>query len=401
MDIFRSIKEIDRTKYFIVKYFLESKTSLKDAAFNLAVGQSIGNPSARSEWETPEIIENHCCKILGDPLELEKVKSGEIEIAFPEANISLERNGISHLLVQAIGGQVDIENITKCHLLDINFTKKMENYFLGPKIGLKEVKKYCGVSDKNPLFGGITKPKIGLSPERHLDLVKCLIDNGCNFIKEDEILVDPDHCPMRSRVDKVVNYLSNSSQKVFYCVSVHSDQNNIREYIKYYYDNGANGFHVNFHCGIGVYQSIRRLDLPVLLHYQKSGDRILHNKQHDFHIDEALLLKLVAKSGCGSAHTGMIGGYMQDDEPEMIKKVNMLTSLNCIPALSCGMHAGLIDFIKDKLGHGNWMANVGGALFSHPMGTAAGVRALRQAIDQNYKQEYFASINKWGKKVEN
>jgi ribulose 1,5-bisphosphate carboxylase large subunit-like protein len=43
------------------------------------------------------------------------------------------------------------------------------------------------------------------------------------------------------------------------------------------------------------------------------------------------------------------------------------------------------------------MANVGGALTSHPSGTLAGVRAMRQAIDGNYGPEYEEAIKKWGK----
>ncbi len=35
-------KDIDLEKYFVVTYFLESKTSLREAAWNLAIGQSIG-----------------------------------------------------------------------------------------------------------------------------------------------------------------------------------------------------------------------------------------------------------------------------------------------------------------------------------------------------------------------
>lgn len=398
MDIFRD--KVDKTKYFVVKYFLESKTSLKDAAFNLAVGQSTGSPSARSEFETPQLIEDHCCKIIGDPVELEKVKSGEIDIAFPEANLNLWSGGVSHLLVSCLGGQVDIDNITKCHLLDISFTPTMEKFFSGPLVGLKEVKEYCKIPEKQPIFGGICKPKCGMSPDRHLDLVKVLIDNGCNFIKEDEILVDQNHCRMSSRVEKVMNYLRGQNNKVFYCVSVHMDHSDQLDTISAMRINyGINGVHVNFWCGYGVYSSIRQLNLPILLHYQKSGDKILHNKQHDFHIDEGLLLKLAAKSGCGSLHSGMLGGYLDESEESIIAKVNMLVGLNAISALSCGFHPGLVDYVKSKIGHGNWMANVGGSLFSHPNGTKAGVRAMREAINGVKGVDYALAIEKWGYKV--
>ena len=60
INIFNS--HIDVSKYVLVQYFLSSKTSLRDAAWNLAIGQSVGNPSVRNEWETEELFENHSCK---------------------------------------------------------------------------------------------------------------------------------------------------------------------------------------------------------------------------------------------------------------------------------------------------------------------------------------------------
>lgn len=50
------------------------------------------------------------------------------------------------------------------------------------------------------------------------------------------------------------------------------------------------------------------------------------------------------------------------------------------------------------LGHSNWMANVGGAITSHPMGTSAGVKAMIQAISKSYGKEYYSAIEKWGYK---
>jgi len=66
-----------------------------------------------------------------------------------------------------------------------------------------------------------------------------------------------------------------------------------------------------------------------------------------------------------------------------------------IPALSCGMHPGLVDAIRTKIGN-DWMANCGGAIHGHPGGTEAGVKAMRQSIDGTHGEEYAAAIAKWG-----
>lgn len=383
--------------YFIVSYNLQSKTNLRDACWNLAIGQSIGNPSARSEFETQEMIDNHCVLILEDESRLKSLKEGNVKFAFPEANINFATDGVSQLLVQVMGGQCDIDIITSCYVTDLKLTRNMEKCLQGPKIGLKEMKDYCGISNDKPIFGGIVKPKIGLSPERNLDLVKQMIDGGCNFIKEDEILSDPEHCPINKRVPLVMNYLRNTGLKVFYAVSIHADPSQILKRVQQVYELGGNAVHVNFHCGLGVYKSIRELNLPVLMHFQKSGDKILNCKDHRYGIDQNVIFKLVAQSGCSTLHAGMIGGYMDNETEEVKKTISILNSVNAVPALSCGMHPGLIDHIMNIVGHGNWMANVGGALSSHPMGTLSGVKAMRQAIDKNYKVEYDKAIEKWGK----
>ena len=64
MKFYRSRGEISIDKYFVATYEVISKTNLKDAAWNIAIGQSIGNPNNRNKWETDELFENHSCIIL-------------------------------------------------------------------------------------------------------------------------------------------------------------------------------------------------------------------------------------------------------------------------------------------------------------------------------------------------
>ena len=52
MNLFLNEHEIDTEKYFIATYKLESNKNLRDAAWNIAIGQSVGNPNVRNRWET-------------------------------------------------------------------------------------------------------------------------------------------------------------------------------------------------------------------------------------------------------------------------------------------------------------------------------------------------------------
>ena len=49
---------VNETGNFII-YYIRTKTTLDDAAKSIAIGQSIGNPTKRSEFESRELIEKY------------------------------------------------------------------------------------------------------------------------------------------------------------------------------------------------------------------------------------------------------------------------------------------------------------------------------------------------------
>ncbi len=377
VSIFKNHSEISSKKYFFVDYYLESSTTLRDAAWQLAIGQSVGNPNVRNSWETDELFKNHSCLIIGDENELNQLKSGLVTIAFPTININWKTDGIAHLMVNIMGGQLDINIIEKCHIKAINFPQHVKDQFLGPKFGIDGIREYTKSYDK-PLFGSIIKPKTGITPQVLLEMVKELVEGGVNFIKEDEILSDPSFCPIEERVPLVMDYLKDKN--VIYCVSIHSDYPYILDRVKQVYELGGNGVHVNFWCGLGVYKAIRELDLPIFVHFQKSGDKILTNRNHDFHIDWTVICQLAGMMGVDFIHAGMIGGYYKYPEDETIDAVKILNQHNVMPALSCGFNPSITQEVTDKVGI-NYMANVGGHIHGHLEGTKAGALAMRNSID--------------------
>lgn len=394
--IFRN--SVDQNTHFIATYDLAGKKSLKDAAWELAIGQSVGNPHVRNQWETEELFENHSCKILGNPEDMEKITSGHVKIAFPICNTNWKEDGITQLLVQVMGGQLDIDQITYCRLLKLDFPEEVLSYFKGPKFGITGIRDYLGLSDDKPLLGAIIKPKTGITPQVLLEMVKELVDNGVNFIKEDEILSNPCFCPIEERVPLVMNYIKNSGKKVVYCVCINADYPYVIDRVKKVYELGGNGVHINFWNGLGVYKSVRELDLPIFVHFQKSGDKILTDKNHRFSIRFNVICQLAGMMGVDFIHSGMWGGYCDDEEEVLRQDLDMLHRHNVMPALSCGMHPGIVNAITKRFGP-NFLANTGGAIHGHPMGTGAGVRAMRQAIDQDLeKEEYRTAIEKWGLK---
>ena len=135
-------KNVNLRENIVATYFLESKTTLEKASWELAIGQSVGNPNVRNEWETDDLFIKYSCKVMHDVSELQE-KSGIVKIAFPIVNTDWEEDGISHLLCQLMGGQMDIDNIVKCHLLKVDFPEEIKSkYFKKPKHGIDGVRKY-------------------------------------------------------------------------------------------------------------------------------------------------------------------------------------------------------------------------------------------------------------------
>ena len=397
MKFFRELTPAERERCVIATFYIESYEkigNLRDAAWALAIGQSVGNPKVRNRWENDELFELASCVIYDDEDKLSNLNSGTVKIGFPKVNTDWEGDGISHLLCQLMGGQVDIDVFKTCRLQKVEFPQDVEDYFLGPKYGISGIRKFTGRYDK-PFSGAIVKPKTGITPHVLGEMVKELLDGGVDFIKEDEILANPSFCSLEDRVEYISNIVNNCGRNVMYCFCINGDHHTILERAKFVSNNGGNGIHINFWSGLGVYNSVRRLDLPLFIHFQKSGDKILTDKRHNFGIDWNVLCDFAGLMGVDTIHAGMWGGYLSDDEDELLQTLHTLYSRNVVPALSCGMHPGVVNKIVEMFGN-DFLANCGGAVHGHPGGTLSGALAMRQAIDKSFDIEYNQAIEKWG-----
>jgi ribulose-bisphosphate carboxylase large chain len=383
--------DVDPEQYIIATYYVQSTTTLKEAALNIAIGQSVGNPKERNTWETDELFLKHSCVVTQITAMIDD-KAGLIDIAFPAANTDFATDGISHLLCQLMGGQLDIGIIEKCQLMNLRIPEIVKNEFK-KNMGINSIREKTVCFDK-PLLGGIIKPKTGLDEPMLKSMVEQMANNGINFIKEDEIMSNLPSFPLKERV-KALQPILEYHKDVIYAFCINSDPLYLGDRVKTVVDNGGNGVHINIHSGFGSYRCIRDIAPNLYIHYQKSGDKLITNIKHDYHIRWRVLCQLAVLSGVDFIHAGMLGGYANDNIEALTDCFEILVDGNVLPALSCGMHPGLVDAIRKVFGN-QWMANVGGALHGHPGGTGAGVRAMRQAIDGNHGEEYEQAIAKWG-----
>lgn len=393
-NIFRT--DIDKEKYVIVTYFLKSLTSLKDASEALSLGQSIGNIFIRSHYETDELFERHSCIVLATEKSLLKRKKGIVKIAFPVLNTHWQTE-LSHFLCQIVGGQLDITNIVSCIVKDIEFPESVKKYFFGPKFGIKGIREFTKVDNKC-LIGGIIKPKIFDDAQMLLEMTKEMVSGGINWIKEDECISSGiPFCPLEVRVPLIADYIKDKN--VIYHFAINADPAHILDRVKLVHKLAGDttvGVHVNFWCGLGVYKSIRELDLPIFLHFQQSGSKILTNKQHNFHIDFKVVVKLISMSGCDTGHIGGWGAYSEESEDELKDIIKIANNENMMSTISCGVHPGLVQALIKRFGN-DVILNSGGSIHGFPNGSKEGTMALVQARDGEIEAEqYKIAINKWG-----
>jgi len=407
-------EEADPDTHVIATYKMWAHGEAEKAVKALAIGQSIGNPDVRTQRDTPELLENHLAKIIEfTPQGKYKSAPTTAKIAFPVANYNFKEDGVTQLLCTLMGGQMDIDMIQECRLTDIEFPQIVLNSFQGPKFGLNEIKQRAKAIDR-PLLGGIIKPKTGISITQLEQMVTELIEGGVDFIKEDEVLGDPACCPFYERVPKIVDLVKRLSamqgKEVFYAPCINADPPFYAERAIFASENGANAVHLNFWAGLGAYKHLRSLDLNTAIFFQKSGDKILTEKEHKYSIDFSVICQLARMSGVDFIHAGMWGGYLSDTKEDLNKTFNTLRNevevsyKPVVASLSCGSHPGLVDTTVANFGTG-LMMNVGGAIQGHPDGTTAGARAMRQAMDKPLepdirtymqdKPELKTAIEKW------
>ncbi len=367
-------------------YELQS-ADMKKAAHAIAVGQSIGNPDIRVSRETSQLVKKHGAVV-------ESIQGNRVVIGFPAVNFG-RRDGVAYLMSVLLGGQMDIDLIESCRLLDVEFGPLLKR-FPGPRFGMEGIRAITGAENR-ALIGGIVKPKIGLSPSQLAEVCHQMASGGVDFIKEDEILGDPSWCPLKKRVPAVAEALCGF--RTIYAPCITADGSEVVRRAKLAKSLGATAVHVNLWSGLGSYWDVRKkVDIPIF--FQKSGDKVWTTGPNSLRF--SLLCKMIRLIGCDFTHAGMWGGYMSESERELEERIDALQGKWCefpkvVPSFSCGAHPGMVRAIVKRFGN-DVMISSGGAIHGHPMGTQAGARAFRQALEshQSPPPELAAAIATWG-----
>lgn len=422
-DLIRFPENIDREEYIIATYYLETPMELMKAADAFAAEQSTGT-WMRVCYETDEIREKHGAKVIGvfpipqeiyEPtlptgvdLSIFKGSEGEmtfntgiIQIAFPHINFG---DRLPNLLSTVAGNLYEMGVFTAIKLLDLEFPSSFVQEFKGPKFGIEGSRKVVRVHDR-PLIGAIIKPCVGLSPKEIAELAYQGAKGGLDFIKDDELIADPDYNKLGERVPLVMEALDNAEsetgEKTMYAFNITDRVDKILELHDLVVEHGGNCVMLNYvTAGFSALRVLaEETKVPIHCHrdFFPSFTRspFLGMSVHVFS-------KISRLAGADQLHCGAIQGKLYESDEESVQNMMVCTQefyhiKGILPVSSGGQWAGKVPVNYRKIGHVDFLHLSGAGVYAHPDGAESGARSVRQAWEatlQNISLEEYAKEHK-------
>ena len=266
--------------------------------------------------------------VLGEVKTLEQLDDEEYRVAFalPAANLDTGLGGLTNLWPVVAGEVFNFHFIKHACLEELILPATYENYYRGPGFGIGGVRNLVGVGE-GPLFGSIIKPNIGLDPQRSADVVRILSEAGFNFIKDDEICVNPSLCPLKERVEHISAvldaYRDHTGRNVLYAANVTSDFSVLGKAAEIALQSGAGGLMIDPFCtGLSALDYLRRhFDAPIYAH--RVGYGLFCLCPH-LSIEYSVFTKLFRLLGADFSH---VGGLWGTSEASRLKTAGYLNIL--------------------------------------------------------------------------
>jgi ribulose-bisphosphate carboxylase large chain len=179
---------------------------------------------------------------------------GRAVLEFPEQNWG----GDVTLLVSSLlaGEWADSAAFARCRLVELELPAGL---LPGPAFGAAD----------EVLVGAIVKPSLGLSPQEVASTAAALAAGGADLVKDDELLGDPDWCPLEERVRAVAAVLP---EGVRYAANVSGPVESLLQRAHRVVELGAGAVMVNaFAQGLDSLRALREAELGVPIFAHRVG----------------------------------------------------------------------------------------------------------------------------------
>jgi len=325
-----------------------------------------------------------------------------------------EPGNVPQYLSVVAGNLFGLKRLQSVRLLDAEFPESLIP-FHGPRFGIRGIRGLIGTRDR-PHIGTIIKPKVGLSPKDTASVAAQAALGGVDLIKDDETLTDQAFCPLRERVPLVMQGLEavkeETGRQVLYAVNITARADQIVARAEKAVELGANMVMIDVitagFTALQVLSESPKIRVPIHVH------RTMHaamTRSPVHGIAMRPFARLVRWLGGDQLHTGTVSGKMSHDQEEVQGDNRVLTGpclglKRTFPVASGGLQPGNVHRELEVLGN-DIVLQAGGGIHGHPDGTAAGARAMRQAVDawmegmtlEEYAKDHYElerALRKWG-----
>ena len=364
---------------------METPQSLEKITKDAASEQSTGL-KAQSCFATGGLIETYGAKVVSvDSTEIGDLNKGIVEIAYPIKNFG---PSIPMLLTTVAGNLFELAEIENVKLLDLEIPNAYLSEFKGPKFGIDGTRKALGVYDR-PLLGSVIKPCVGLKPETFAEAAYEVAIGGMDFIKDDELISNPEYSPIETRVSKTMEALDRSyaetGEKTLYAVNVTDEVTNLMSNAESAISNGANCLMINvITTGFSALRMLAEdpsINVPIHCHRDMFA-AFAKNPTHG--ISSMVVSKLARLCGADHLHVGAIDGKLFEDHDTVVKSSEVLRHpwgdiKPVLPVSSGGQNPCTVEHNFELLGT-DFLILAGNAVFGHRDGATSGAKAMRQAL---------------------
>lgn len=308
-----------------------------------------------------------------------------VTLSWPLDNIG---PSLPNLLATVAGNLFELKPVTGLRLLELRLPEEFSSAYHGPRFGIEGTRRMAGVHGR-PLIGTIIKPSIGLSAADTADLVRTLCQADIDFIKDDELQADGATCPFDARVEAVMRVINDHAQrtgkKVMYAFNLTGEIDQMRRRHDTLLRHGAT-------C---MMASINSVGLAGMIELGRLGQLPLHAHRNGWgYLSRYPALgwsyiawqKIWRLAGADHMHVNGIGNkFAESDESSLASARACLSPMfghkpfTVMPVFSSAQTAAQAPATYQGLGSTDLIITAGGGIIAHPLGVAAGVKAMKEA----------------------
>jgi 2,3-diketo-5-methylthiopentyl-1-phosphate enolase len=381
-------------------YRTDAREDIHRAALALAELQSTGTWVAL-ERETPAIRERHAARVIAiwevPDHEVTVPSEGQrewvLQLAYPIHNFG---PNLPLLLTTAYG---ECASSGHLKLLDLHLPASLTRQFPGPRFGLVEIRKLVG-AERRPLVLTMLKPALGLTPHESAEVFYQAALGGTDAVKDDELLVSH---PWSHFLDRVREHeraaqaaFQETGHRTLYFVNITDRPDRLLDNARRAVDAGASGIMVDYlTVGISALSMLAEdpaVNVPILGHLAFAG--AMYASPWSGVSSHLILGKLPRLAGVDMVVYPSPYGTLHYARSKHLRLAQSMTDpfhglRQAVPAPGGGLHVGMVPLLAEDLGV-DYAFGAGGAVHGHPMGAAAGARAIRRAIDAVVRGETLA-----------